>query len=406
MAQTISQSKESYLPPPAPPGAVKWIRENLFKGWLNSLLTLISAAFLYFAISRSLIWLFTQADWAPVVNFPILFAVGQYPREELWRVGALLSVLVFLLGLSWRTWGGLLRGVSLYVGAIFLVLGALPVSHSALTPGMRIFLISLPVTILIAFWIGRWKIFSKRVVIALWLVYPFLSMILIRGFAGSAFLELVSTTLWGGLLVTFVLSIGGIVLSFPIGVALALGRRSKLPVVSAVSTFFIETIRGVPLITLLFMFSIILALFLPPDARLDRLLRALIAMTIFSAAYMAENVRGGLQAVPPGQVEAAKALGMNGVQITGLIVLPQALRIVIPTIVGQFITLFKDTTLVVIVGINDFLGIGRSIVNSNPAYLRAQLEVYLFVAAVYWIFSYLMSLASRRLETSLGVGER
>jgi general L-amino acid transport system permease protein len=177
-------------------------------------------------------------------------------------------------------------------------------------------------------------------------------------------------------------------------------------VLSAVSTFFIETIRGVPLITLLFMFSVILALFLPPGARLDRLLRALIAMTIFSAAYMAENVRGGLQAVSPGQVEAAKALGMNNIQTMGLIVLPQALRIVIPTIVGQFITLFKDTTLVVIVGINDFLGIGRSIVNSNPQYLHAQLEVYLFIAAVYWVFSYAMSLASRRLEESLGVGIR
>jgi len=405
MAQTITQQDQTYLPPPAPPGAIKWLRDNLFKGWLNILLTLFSATFLYIAISRSLVWL-TQADWTPVINFPILFTVGQYPREELWRVGVGLSALVFLLGLSWRTWGGLLRGVSLYAGAIFLVLGALPISHPALSPGMRVFLLSLPATILLAYWLGGWKIFTQVVVIALWVLYPFLGLILIRGFAGSAFLELVSTTLWGGLLVTFVLSIGGIVLSFPIGVALALGRRSRLPVVSAVSTVFIETIRGVPLVTLLFMFSVILALFLPPDSRLDRLLRALIAMTIFSAVYVAENVRGGLQAVPEGQVEAARALGMNGVQITGLIVLPQALRVVIPAMVGQFISLFKDTTLVVIVGINDFLGIGRSIVNSNPQYLQAQLEVYLFIAAVYWIFSYLMSLASRRLETSLGVGKR
>ncbi|HLD93456.1 MAG TPA: amino acid ABC transporter permease [Anaerolineales bacterium] len=406
MAETLTQQQDSYLPPPAPPGAIKWIRDNLFKGWLNTLLTLISAVGLYFAISRSLIWFFAQADWTPIINFPILFSVGQYPREELWRIGGVLSALALLLGFSWSHWGGLLRGVSLYAGAMFLVLGALPVSHPALTPSMRVFLISLPATILLAFWIGRWRFVSKRMVMALWLVYPFFSLLLIRGLAGSAVLELVSTTLWGGLLVTFVLSIGGIVICFPIGVALALGRRSKLPVVSAISTFFIETIRGVPLITLLFLFSVVLALFLPPDARLDRLLRALIAMTIFSAAYMAENVRGGLQAIPPGQEEAAKALGMNGVQITALIVLPQALRIVIPTIVGQFITLFKDTTLVYIVGVNDFLGIGRSIVNSNPAYLQAQLEVYLFIAAIYWIFSYLMSLASRRLETSLGVGKR
>ncbi|MGH2581644.1 MAG: amino acid ABC transporter permease [Anaerolineales bacterium] len=405
MTQSVAE-QDVYLPPPEAPGAVKWLRDNLFKGWLNILLTLTSAAFLYFALNLVLTWLLTEADWTPVINFPILFAVGQYPREELWRIGALLSMLAFLLGLSWRQWGGLLRGVSLYVGAFFLVLGAMPVAHAALTPGMRAFLISLPLTILIAYRLGVTKVVSKRLVIILWLLYPLLGVILIRGIAGSPFLELVSTTVWGGLLVTFVLSVGGIVLSFPIGVALALGRRSKLPVLSAVSTFFIETIRGVPLVTLLFMFSIILALFLPPDARLDRLLRALIAMTIFSAAYVAENVRGGLQAVPDGQIEAARALGMNGVQIMGLIVLPQALRITIPAMVGQFISLFKDTTLVVIVGINDFLGIGRSIVNSNPQYLRSQLEVYLFIAAVYWVFSYVMSLASRRLEESLGVGKR
>jgi general L-amino acid transport system permease protein len=203
--------------------------------------------------------------------------------------------------------------------------------------------------------------------------------------------------------VTFLLSIGGILLSFPIGVALALGRRSSLPVVSAFSTVFIEAIRGVPLITILFMFSIILALFLPAESRIDRLLRALMAVTFFSAAYTAENVRGGLQAVPPGQIEAAKAVGMSGLQTMVFIVLPQALRAVIPAIVGQFISLFKDTTLVVIVGINDFLGIGRSVINSAPEFVQMQLEVYLFIAVVYWIFSYLMSAASRRLESAMGV---
>jgi len=195
-------------------------------------------------------------------------------------------------------------------------------------------------------------------------------------------------------------------LSFPIGVALALGRRSTLPVVSAFSTIFIETIRGVPLVTLLFMFSVILNVLLPPEARIDRLVRALMAMTLFSAAYTAENVRGGLQSIEPGQIEAAKALGMNSFKTMRLIVLPQAIRAVIPTIAGQFISLFKDTTLVVIVGINDLLGIGRSVLNSDPQFLQAQLEIYLFIAAVYWIFSYFMSLASRRLETSLGVGYR
>jgi general L-amino acid transport system permease protein len=189
-------------------------------------------------------------------------------------------------------------------------------------------------------------------------------------------------------------------------VALALGRRSSLPVVKWFSIVSIETIRGVPLITILFMFSIILALFLPQDSRIDRLVRALMGITFFSAAYTAENVRGGLQAVSEGQIEAAKAVGMNGFQTMLFIVLPQALRAVLPAIVGQFIALFKDTTLVVIVGINDLLGIGRSIINSDPEFVQLQMEVYVFIAVIYWIFSYLMSLASNRLEAAMGVSTR
>jgi general L-amino acid transport system permease protein len=154
------------------------------------------------------------------------------------------------------------------------------------------------------------------------------------------------------------------------------------------------------------MSSIILALFLPPELRIDRLVRALIGMTIFSAAYTAENVRGGLQAVPAGQIEAAKAVGLTNFQTTRLIILPQALRAVIPAIVGQFISLFKDTTLAIIVAINELLNIGKSVLQSDVEFLQLQFEVYIFVAAVFWAFSYLMSFASRRLETTLGVGER
>jgi len=202
------------------------------------------------------------------------------------------------------------------------------------------------------------------------------------------------------------LAVGGIVLSFPIGILLALGRRSSLPVVKLFSIIFIETVRGVPLVTILFMFSIILALFLPAESRIDRVLRALMGMVFFSAAYTAENVRGGLQAIPEGQIEAAKAVGLNNFQITMFIVLPQALRLVIPATVGQFIALFKDTTLVVIVGINDLLGIGNAVLNLNPEFVRLQMEVYLFIAIIFWVFCYFMSYASLQLEKALGVGER
>ena len=394
-----------YLPPPDPPGPRKWLRENLFDGWFNAILTLLSTGFVLYSVIGVGRWLLTDFDWRPITGFPTLYAVGQYPRDQLWRVAFGISLLGFLLGLTWARTGSIMRNVAYFVGGVFGVLALLPVNHSELTLGMRAYLFSVPITIWLGLVAGRTSLFKGRAFLGLWLLYPVLFLLVLRGFDGVEALEFVRTTAWGGLLVTFILSVGGILLSFPIGVALALGRRSTLPVVKAFSTIFIETIRGVPLITLLFMFSVILALFLPPEARLDRLVRALMAVTFFSAAYTAENVRGGLQAVPQGQIEAAQAVGMNNFQITSLIVLPQAIRAVIPAIVGQFISLFKDTTRVVIVGINDLLGIGRSIINSDPEYVQAQLEVYLFIAVIYWIFSYFMSLASRRLESSLGVGQ-
>jgi general L-amino acid transport system permease protein len=216
----------------------------------------------------------------------------------------------------------------------------------------------------------------------------------------------VETGLWGGLLLTFLLALVGIVASFPIGVLLALGRRSSLPVLKLFCTLFIEIVRGVPLVTILFMFSVILPLFLPEHVRMDRVLRAMMGMTLFAAAYMAENIRGGLQAIPSGQIEAAKAVGLNGLQTTVLIVLPQALRMVIPAIVGQFIALFMDTTLAVIVGLVELLQIGRAVIQSNPEWLMLDMEVYLFIGAVFWVFTYAMSYASQRLEQILGVGRR
>ncbi len=257
--------------------------------------------------------------------------------------------------------------------------------------------------ILAGYFIGRIKAVKASIIVVGWLLIPICGIVLLAGIENSELIPNVPTTLWGGLLVTFLLAAGGILLSFPLGVALAFGRRSDLPVVSGFSTVFIEVIRGVPLVTILFMFSIILALFLPVESRIDRLVRALMAVTVFSAAYSAENVRGGLQSVPLGQIEAAKALGMNNLKTTMFIVLPQALRAVLPAIAGQFISLFKDTTLVVIIGINDFLGIGRSIINSDPEFVQLRTEVYIFIALVYWIFSYLMSLASRRLESAMGI---
>lgn len=392
--------------PPEPPGLLTWMRQNLFSTWYNALLSLLSMLIIYLFATGLLRWILVIADWTPVLNFPVLYLVGQYPRDQLWRIGISLWAASFMFGVSWGVWGDLLRTFAVSLGVLLGLMAFFPSPSQTFTLAIRAGLLINPLLIIIGYWTGRSDFIRGRHALIAWLVVFALSPILLSGFQGNQILPSVETTLWGGLLVTLLLAIGGITLSFPIGVLLALGRRSSLPVVKLFSTLFIELVRGVPLVTILFMFSLILTLFLPPESRLDRLIRALMAMTFFSAAYTAENVRGGLQAVPQGQIEAARAVGLNNFQTMLLIVLPQALRTVIPAIVGQFISLFKDTTLAIIVGISELLFIGRSIVNSNPAFIRHQAEVYIFIAAIFWILSYLMSSASRRLERTLGVGER
>ncbi len=393
--------------PPSPPGPIAWIQQNLFSDWFNSLLTLISLVIVYFALTGVVRWAFFTADWRPVTSFPLHYMVGQYPRDQLWRPGISLLVLTFLIGMSWGVWERFVKAFAIFLAALLALLAVFPLATPTVTLAVRSTFLLSALLIYAGYRLGRTERVQGRHVATLWVVAAaVIVLVLLPGFEKHPWLPKVPTTAWGGLMVTLLLAVGGIVLSFPIGVLLALGRRSSLPVVKVFSVLFIEIVRGVPLITILFMFSVILALFLPTESRIDRVLRALMGMTFFSAAYMAENVRGGLQSIPPGQVEAAKALGLNGFQTMTLIVLPQALRAVIPAIVGQFISLFKDTTLVVIVGINDLLGIGRSILSADPEFVRLQAEVYIFIAAIFWIFSYFMSYASLQLEKALGVGER
>ncbi|MEM9265418.1 MAG: amino acid ABC transporter permease [Cyanobacteria bacterium P01_F01_bin.13] len=210
----------------------------------------------------------------------------------------------------------------------------------------------------------------------------------------------IGTNNWGGLTLTLFLAITGIALCFPIGVLMALGRRSNLPIIKGLSIAYIELIRGVPLISILFMGQVMIPLFLPEGVRPDNIVRAIVGLTLFSSAYLAENVRAGLQAIPRGQAEAAASLGLNNPLTLALIVLPQALKTAIPAIVGQFISLFQDTTLLGIVGLVELLGISNSIL-ANPKYLGDYAEVYLFIAILYWFFCYAMSLGSRRIEQAL-----
>ncbi len=402
----MSTASDTMARPPSAPGPIKWLKKNLFSTWSNTLLTFVAAAFVYLVLKGVLTWVFGTAKWDPVINSLKLFAVGQYPTGELWRVGAILLMVSFLMGVSWSLWGGTVRTFALALAVALGVISLLPIGLERMGWTLRLWFLANPILTGLGYLIGRAPVVKSRWVLIGWLLSFVLTIFLLRGFEGNEAIPQVGTGLWGGLLLTFLLALIGIVASFPIGVLLALGRQSSLPVVKIFCTLFIELVRGVPLVTILFMFSIILPLFLPEGVRIDRVLRAMMAMTFFAAAYMAENVRGGLQAIPRGQYEAAEAVGLNAFQTMLLIVLPQALRAVIPTIVGQFIALFMDTTLAIIVGLVELLAIGKSVLNSNVEWLLLDSEVYIFIAAVFWVFTYSMSYASRRLEVALGVGER
>ncbi len=247
---------------------------------------------------------------------------------------------------------------------------------------------------------------SARRIATVWIVVAVLEVVYFA-VAIDFGLTPVETPLWGGLLVTLVVAIVGMVSSLPLGVLLALGRRSRMPVVRLMSVVFIEFWRGVPLITVLFMASVMLPVFLPPGVTFDKLLRALIGVALFSSAYMAEVVRGGLQAIPRGQYEAARAMGLQYGPMMRLVILPQALKIVIPGIVNSFISLFKDTSLVLIIGIFDLLGIvQQGFVDSNWASPATPATGYVFAAAVFWVFCFGMSRYSIYTERRLHTGHR
>lgn len=332
----------------------KWVKKNLFNSCYNSLLTVVCIWLLISVITNIINWIFNQAQWSVIQANLSLFLVGRYPAELYWRLWLVLAIILSLSLVSW---------------AIFT---------QRLSSRFNTFL---PIAWALSF------------PVVLWLI------------GGGVGLQPVDTNLWNGLLLTLVTAVISIVLSFPLGVLLALGRQSKLFVIKNFSILYIEIVRGLPLIGILFLAQVMLPLFLPIEFRLDRVLRGIAGLTLFSAAYLAENVRGGLQSIPQGQYEAAKALALNTPLMMLLIILPQALRAVIPALVGQFIGLFKDTSLLSIVGLLELTGISRSIL-AQPQFLNRYAEVYLFVGLLYWVFCYAMSLASRRLEKQLGIGKR
>lgn len=386
------------------PGVLGWLRKNLFGTWLDGLLTIAVLLLIYWAGKSLLVWIFTTAEWNVIAANLRLFMIGQFPLEQAGRLWVGLCFLLFLTGNSLAIWDKRSYIPAILVLAFPLFLAFLPFENDT-----RRWLILLTATGAIGWGLGfsNPQALKKTVVIG-WIISLPIIVLLTRGFTetdGAGVMAIVGTNLWGGLLLTFLLTVVANIFSFPLGILLALGRRSKLPAIRWFSIGYIELVRGVPLITILFMAQLMLPLFLPSNITVDRILRAMVGMTLFSAAYLAENVRGGLQAIPKGQFEAANALGLSGAQTMIFIILPQALRLIIPILVGQFISVFKDTSLVAIVGLFDLLGIARTVL-SQPNFLGLHREVYAFVSLLYWVLSYAMSYISQRLETSQGIGTR
>jgi general L-amino acid transport system permease protein len=399
--QSLQQKlKDTLLPERVQPAWI-WLRQNLFNSWFNTLLTLICLWAITVGGFGLVRWVFTQAQWEVVTANLRLIFVGRYPVTQLWRLWLAALLVAGVLSFSWGALQGWTRKVLLRLGCAGLGVGVALMFVDWMS---ALWCVAISLLIMGAgsagAWCQRkplWQSFKSWLPL-LWLITFLVALWLMNGGFG---LTTVSTKVWNGLLLTVFVAVLSIVLSFPLGVLLAIGRQSPLPIIRGVSIAYIELIRGLPLIGILFVAQVMLPLLLPPQANMDQLVRAIAGLTAFSAAYLAETIRGGLQSLPKGQWEASKALGLSTPMTLGFIVLPQALRAVVPAIVGQFIGLFKDTALLSIVGLVELTGIARSIA-AQPDYLGRYAEVYLAIGLIYWLFCYGMSVASRRLEHSVG----
>jgi general L-amino acid transport system permease protein len=435
-------------------GPLAWIKKNLVRTPGDALLTLIVGFIAISGLIQFVGWVTTQAQWMVVtVNFRTLMQ-GLYPIDQSWRVALSVVLVASLAGISWGLWGRLTlsNGIALAFAAFMVV--AVPAADRTqlaqsssfgrylgedLVPLLDV--LQTPVLVLIAalmigYGVGRVakalnRKRSRQIALVAWFVLIPGVFVLVAGVGVEPF-PFVSTNRWGGLLLTFMIAFVSIVACFPLGILLALGRASggagrpaplklvaggwlnplnwgralgqwwaaqgNYPLIKLFCVVFIEFMRGVPLVTVFFTASVIVPIALG-GISVDPVIRAIVGMTLFEAAYIAEIVRGGLQALPPGQLEAAKAIGLNPVQATLLITMPQALRMVIPTLVGQFITILKDTSLAIIIGLLEFLGQAQSL-TAQPQFQERRREALIFVFVVYFVFSYGMSYAARQLERS------
>jgi len=379
----------------------EWVRRNLFSNPVSGIVTVVAGIVLLYVGVRLLRWVFATADWRVVKAHLRGFMIGRFPQDETWRIWVAVYFLTALAGMSWGASG--LRLTWSPGKAAWRGLGSLATFGALLylidSARMWLALLSLVVLFAGAVAAGRaGRPLTRRLVIGGWLLSFPLVIVVLRGFGGVAPLE------WGGLLLNVLVAVVGIVLSFPIGIFLALGRRSTFPAVRVVSVGVIELVRGAPLYTWLLFGVFVLPFLLPAGLRLAEIVRVMIMFIIFSSAYVAEIVRGGLQGVHQGQYEAARALGLPTWRMMGLVILPQALRNTIPAMISHFISLFKDTSLLAIVGFIEVLRIAR--IAPQARFSGSLRQTLLFAALLFWVVSFSMSRWSQRLERRLGVGER
>ncbi len=328
----------------------KHLRKTLFSNLFNTVITFLIILFIGVACFYTFEWLIFKANWKAVISNLPLYAFGSFPPKEQWRPAIWI--------------------ISLLLLSIFTLCG----------PDWKWLRKNLPIA-----WVGS-------IPLGLYLLY------------GGLGLSPIMSRHWGGLTLTILLTVCSSLLSLPLGIVLALCRQSSLPLIKKLSSIYIDVMRAIPLIAVLFFGQLLIPLFLPVGIEIDRVWRAIFAFTLFVSAYIAEDIRGGLQSIPYTQTEAANSLGLNQYQIIQLILIPQALRIALPALTNQFIGLFQNTSLMAILGLVELLGVGRSIL-ANPEFIGQYIEVYVWLASVYWMVCTIMAVLARHLEQRMTINQ-
>lgn len=381
-----------------------WVKKNFFSSKLNSLLTILATLLVFFIINTVINFL-SESEWELIKVNRRLLLLGRLPLEETWRAWPILWYFIITLFLTIGAWGSAKKKDLFLVILAFVLPTLIFFTSSNLLPVAFTFFLG-AVSFLISKHIFRGSSYInkfKRILIYLWiLMLPVVFLILL--ISGGP-----KPTLWGGFLLNILLASVAIVAGFPLGTLLAIGRASKLPVIRTVCTLYIEIIRGAPLVGWLLLAWFVLPKFLPKLFGLNEVsvvIRAMIVLSFFASAYIAEVIRGGLQSIPKGQIDASDALNLGYIRKMRIIVLPQAIRVVIPAIVSTFIGMFKDTSLVFILALTDLLQVGRLIPEQNPEFFGRQIEALLVVAFLFWIVSVSLSNLSSKIEKNLGIGTR